>query len=355
MIYSKHTFAIPPGYTIKEQLEDRRMTQKELAVRMGMSEKHVSRLLNGDVQLTPETANRLEMVLGVPAGFWNKLEANYREKLIRVKDENNMSRDIEIASKIPYSEMAKMGWIASTRKPEEKVINLRKFFSLANLQLLNEPLIPGILFRRLNDSEGTGYSQLVWAQKAKLEAANVSVQTINIKGLEDNLFTIRKMSTKPFNVFYPELQKLLKEHGVALVLLPHLSGSFLHGASFYDGKKIVMGLTFRGKDANKFWFSLFHELGHIIKGHIGIYSLTPEEIDTEEKEADDFARDTLIDPKAYMYFVQEDDFSYRAIENFSEKEGIQPGIVVGRLQTDNHIDFNERNKLKIKYDYDFLF
>lgn len=62
---------------------------------------------------------------------------------------------------------------------------------------------------------------------------------------------------------------MLAENGVALVFLPHLKGSFLQGATFIDGNKIVVGLTARGKDADKFWFSLFHELGHIILGHVG--------------------------------------------------------------------------------------
>ena len=75
MIRSQSYIAVPPGATIKEQLEDREMSQKEFAARMDMSEKHISRLINGDVQLTQETALRLEMVLGVPAKFWNNLES----------------------------------------------------------------------------------------------------------------------------------------------------------------------------------------------------------------------------------------------------------------------------------------
>ena len=75
MIRSRNYIAVPPGATIKEQLDDRGMSQKEFAARMGMSEKHISHLINGDVQLTPETAYRLETVLGLSARFWNRLEA----------------------------------------------------------------------------------------------------------------------------------------------------------------------------------------------------------------------------------------------------------------------------------------
>ena len=83
MVRSKTVIATPPGTTIKEQLVDRGMSQKEFAARMDMSEKHISRLINGEVQLTPDVALRLEMVLGLPAHFWSNLEGIYREKLVK--------------------------------------------------------------------------------------------------------------------------------------------------------------------------------------------------------------------------------------------------------------------------------
>ena len=108
---SRKTIATPPGVTIREQLEDRGMTQKEFAVRMDLSEKHISRLINGEVRLTPDVALRLESVLGVPAEFWNNLESRYRERLARVEEENAMEADQEMASHFPYSEMVSYGWI----------------------------------------------------------------------------------------------------------------------------------------------------------------------------------------------------------------------------------------------------
>lgn len=88
MIKSRNYIATPPGATIKEQLLVRGMNQKEFASRMEMSEKHIIKLINGDVQLAPDVAMRLEMVLGPPARFWNNLEAIYREKITRTDAEN---------------------------------------------------------------------------------------------------------------------------------------------------------------------------------------------------------------------------------------------------------------------------
>ena len=80
MLNSKNTIALPPGVSIREQLELRKMKQNEFSVRMGLSEKHISKLINGQVELTYDVAIRLESVLGIPASFWNNLEVIYREK-----------------------------------------------------------------------------------------------------------------------------------------------------------------------------------------------------------------------------------------------------------------------------------
>lgn len=97
---------------------------------------------------------------------------------------------------------------------------------------------------------------MAWSQKAKLDARKIETGSINIEGLKSVLPTIRSMSTTAPEKFCPELLRLLKELGIALIFLPHIKGSFRHGAIFYDGKKIVLGLNVRGRYADKFWFSL---------------------------------------------------------------------------------------------------
>ena len=95
MIQSRSVIAIPPGETIKEQLADRGMTQGEFALRMELPEQYVGKLLSGDVFLTPDVAACLELVLGVPAQFWSRLEAIYREKAAKAAEENQ--RDAALA------------------------------------------------------------------------------------------------------------------------------------------------------------------------------------------------------------------------------------------------------------------
>ena len=329
MVRSRSYIATPPGATVKEQLNDRGMSQKEFAARMDMSEKHISKLINGDVQLTPETAVRLEMVLGVPAKFWNHLEATYREKIIKAEAENAMDADVEMAKQFPYSEMAKFGWVPETREAKEKVVNLRKYFEVVELSLLGSEQITRIACRRLAITEKSDLALMAWAQEAKIQARDIQTAPINIKRLISAMSEIRKMTVLKPNEFCPKIKECLANCGVALVFLPHLKGSFLQGASFLNGNKIVVGLTARGKDADKFWFSLFHELAHIALGHVGQLNGTSED---DERTANKWSGDMLIASKDFETFRRNRDHSERNVLRFAKAQGSAPGIVVGRMQ-----------------------
>ncbi|MEA3423042.1 MAG: helix-turn-helix domain-containing protein [Bacillota bacterium] len=346
MMRSKKTIAVPPGATIREQLEMRGMRQKEFATRLGLSEKHVSRLINGQVELTKDVSIRLESVLGVPASYWNNLESIFREKLARVEDENQLDVDAEIAKLFPYPKIAKLGWVPKTSNAEEKALNLRRFFEVSKLDILEDLKTPGIACRKLGASGNVDYSLAVWAQKARIEAREYDLSPINLSGLKSVLPRIREMTIMDPEDFCGELIKMLAKYGIAIVFLPHIGGSFLHGATFYEGKNIVMGLTARGKDADRFWFSLFHEINHILSGHINNPSGTS---DSDEEESDIFAKNILIPSDQYNDYIERECFSKKCIIEFANVLGVAPCIVLGRLQKENYVPYNRYHDLKIQY------
>ena len=108
-----------------------------------------------------------------------------------------------------------------------------------------------------------------------------------------------------------------------------------------------MGLTGIGKDADKFWFSLFHELAHIVLGHVGQPDGTSDE---DEKAADKWSGNTLIAVEDFERFRQGRDYSEKSVIRFAKEQGIAPGIVVGRMQMDGMIKYSMLNHLKEKYE-----
>lgn len=342
-----HIIATPPGATIKEQLEDREMSQKEFAARMDMSEKHISRLINGEVRLTQETAVRLEMVLGVPAGFWNKLEAIYREKIIKAEAMKNMEREDEISRRIPYDEMVKLTWIPEAGNENEKKIHLRKYFELVSLSLLGNEPITRIACRKLKTVEKGDMALLSWAQEARIKAREIQTGFFNIKKLTGSLTKIREMTTLKPKIMISKIKSCLADCGVALVFLPPLKDSFLEGISFTTGNKIVIVLEEKETTDDRFWFGLCHEIAHIVLGHM---ERTNALTGKDEKDADRWAADFLISSGDFKRFKNEKDYSEKSVIRFAKELEIAPGIVVGRMQMEKMIKPGMLNRLKEKYE-----
>lgn len=289
MARSRNYIATPPGATIREQLKDRGMCQKEFAARLDISEKHVSKLMNGDVQLTPEMSVKLEIVLGVPARFWNNLEAIYREKLIKVQAENTMEEDEKLAKNMPYNEMMKYEWVPKTGNLKEKVMHLRKYFEIVELGLLLNSQITKIACKGLSVEDKNDLAFISWVQKARIEARNKNVKEFNMKKLNESVKCLvnDKLCKKEFDL--KKVENLLAESGISVVFLPSLKDLKLEGATFVDGKRVVIALTEDKLGTEELAISLFHELAHIVLGHINNEGTS----DKDEQDADRWAETML--------------------------------------------------------------
>lgn len=343
--------AVPPGETIKEQLEIRNMSQKEFALRMGFTEKHISKLLNGDTSLTPNTAIKLESVLGVPASYWSRLEASYREKLLKVEEENSLEEELKIAKQFPYQTMQKLTWVpkvisSKTEIPKEKLFNLRKFFEVSSLKLLQKHELSRYACRRLVITDKSDISLMVFAQKVKLESRKYKANTIKISSIEKSIKDIRELTLLTPEIFINKLKQILYNCGIIFILLPHIQESHLNGISFIDGKKVIIGVSDIGKYADIFWFSIFHEMAHIIFNDIYKQDGTTQE---DEIRADNWAKDNLIPIDDFNRFIHENKFEEKNILEFSNDIKIHPGIVLGRLQKECFVEQNRFNYLKQRF------
>lgn len=288
---SKKTVAIPPGETILEMIEERNITQKELAFRLKMSQKTISLLINGEAPLTPETAAKLETVLGMRSSFWLGLEADYRSDLLKAQKEIEEECQLDVLPHFQYASLAGKGWIKKTQEGMKQVQELKKFYEVADLNIIFSMSFETGALRTLNTLDEQEMLALAWCQKAKLEARaqNDSLQKINLIRLKKHLPGILECVADK-NMDLERLRKLLHECGVALVLLENLPGCGISTISFEAEKKIVLGMVDRKRSASAFRRDLLRELGHIILGH---YKLCREPTPSENHEAEDFAKAQL--------------------------------------------------------------
>ncbi|MDP8210276.1 MAG: HigA family addiction module antitoxin [Candidatus Stygibacter australis] len=340
---------VPPGATLLEQIEIWDMTQKELSLRLGMSTKHLNEIINGKSPITIETALKLECVLGLPASFWVGLEASYQEAVTRSNHLLIDEKEKEIANSINYAEIAKFGWVEKTRAIKKKIDNLRAFFGIANLNYT--PLLIPIAFRKSEKYTSSEYALATWLRKGEIAAQEVQTDRYLKSKLKKAIPEIRKLTLKPLEETIDTLTHLLADCGIALAIVPHISQTHVNGAiKWISPDKIMLQLSLKGKYSDIFWFSLFHEIGHIYFGHYkkGTFIDIPDVNSEMEIEADNFAKSTLIPENEYSKFISPG-VSRQSIEEFSNEIKIHKGIIVGRLMHDKIIDFNQFHDLRVKF------
>jgi HTH-type transcriptional regulator/antitoxin HigA len=335
--------AIPPGETLQEVLDDKLMSQKELALRIGCSQKHVNKIIKGTASITTDFAIKLEDVLGIHAKFWMNLESNYQETMARLSALPQIKEEEGILNKLSYSELAKLGWVPETKNAIEQIKNFRSFFRVASLE--NVPIIQPVAFRKSNNYTAEDYALAAWITKAEEKALEVDARPFDIKKLKDSLGSLKKLTRIPLKASFQELQKTCAEFGVIVVVVEHISKTYINGITkWLPNNRALISLSKRGGYEDIFWFTFFHEIGHVLQNKKSqtFVEMEKHEMDELEKEADEFAVETLLSSKEYTVFVEREEYKdVGLLRDFCRKQMIDPGILVGRLMKDNIIDFGD--------------
>jgi len=341
---------ILPGETILEMMEEYGMTQKELSNRLGYSTKHVNRVIKGKSEITVEFAMRLELVFSLESSFWLNLESNYRIQLARKEELKELEKEKSIAKDIPYAEMVKLGWVDKTRKIEEKVKNLRSFFRVSNLTLIDD--VYSYAFREKGGEKSSDLAQAAWIAQGEIMASKLEVAEFDEDKLKSVVERIRELTLNKDPKFIEELTEICALCGIKFVLVPRLPKTYVHGVTkWIDKDTVLIMLSLRYKYGDILWFSFFHEIAHLLIHGKRIVN-KPINDTKIESEADDFASKLLIPENEYKEFIKDNNFTTNAIEMFSGKINIHPGIIVGRLMHDKYIAYNNSARnLRVKYDW----
>lgn len=349
------TTVTPPGGTIKDILDEQGMTQAELAERMGRSEKFISNLINGEATLSQTVALELERVLNVPAHFWNNREQQYREALARKKEHSRAGSFVDwMRDCIPVRDMIQFGWIDDKDDRAEQVKAVLGFFGVNSPEewesIWLNPETRAAFRKTLAFASEPG-AVATWLRYGERRAKELGCAPYDREAFKQTLQEIRTLSHTPPDDFDHVMQERCRDAGVALVFTPQVEGARISGATRWIGKSTpLIQMSLRYKTDDHFWFTFFHEAGHVLlhgKRDVFLEDTEGDEATEKEQEANDFASDFLIPPKAYNAFVEADTFTRSAVRSFADEQEIAPGIVVGRLQHDGHLGWRTHlNRLK---------
>lgn len=356
-----------PGETLLETLDIVQMSQAELAERMGRPRKTINEIIRGKTAITPETAIQLEMVLGIPASFWNKREIEYQEALATLQHQALLEQWVKWSEQVPYKELVKRQWITKHSSPTEVVRAILSFFGVVSPDqwqaIWGNKL--SVAFRRSTAYSADDLAVAAWLRRAELVARDVNCHEYDETKFRQVLQTVKTLTTQPpkSETYQQYLVDVCREAGVAVVIVPSISKSRIFGASqWLSPRKAMIAISNYYKTDDIFWYTFFHEAAHILshsKKEVYI-NLDTNGYDGSdiEIEANQFAREFLIPETELSKFVRTSPrsgtgkpfFDKPQICRFAEYLGIAPSIVVGRLQHDGLMEHRFRNELKTSLD-----
>lgn len=352
-----------PGDTIQEHIDFIGMSQAELAGRMGRSVSKLNELIKGKAPITPETAQKLEYILGVDAGFWLNLEKEYQEELLEIKQLEFKEENKKWVTGFPLSALKKMGLLPNTRKKEELVEPLLKFFRVASPKEWSEIYEDASLAFKIELRHTTEPKAISsWLRIGELQTESIVLKEFDKTKLTYALSEIQiLMYEKPEN-WLEKLQQICADFGVALVYTACISKAPIYGASRWIKNKTVpmIQLTDRQKDYNAFWFTFFHELGHIRyhnKTDFFINGVDDIQFDEmKEKQADEFAANMLLNSNERNEILNHLSFNRKNVLDLSHRLRKHPSIIVSQIQRENkHLyKSSELNQLKAKVEFPAL-
>ena len=347
-----------PGGTILDVLEERDMTSKELAALLGYSIDRTERLIAGKEAITRDVANLLSKRVGGSEKFWLSRERNYRDEVARLQSKGDANAARAWLDELPLKDMQKFGWIPTSARAEQSVSACLRYFGVNDVQEWRRKysqFLSLVSFRTSPTHKSEPGSVIAWLRYGEVRSDDISCKPWNTDGFARSLINMRRLTRqKSPSTFIPELRRLCAENGVALVIARAPAGCRASGATrFLTNKKAMILLSFRFLADDQFWFTFFHEAGHLLMhGQKALFIEDGSDVCLkEEHEANLFAQNILIPLEARAEFLSLKP-SRENIIRFAVKAGISRGIVVGQLQHQGRLEPNQLNFLKRRYTID---
>jgi len=336
-----------PGTTLEEKLEEMGMGPKEFALRAGKPEKTITAILKGDSSITPDMAVQFENVTRIPAHFWTNLQRDFDECIAREKRQIVIKEAMEWTKSFPVKEMIAKKWLPQVESAHEKVIAMLSFFGFSSHYAWEDYYCKQrlkVAFRISLANTQQPYAISAWLRKGELQAAEIQAKSYSEKGFKDSLIELKALMAKHPSDFFNKLRNICLNAGVKVVHTPSLPKAPICGSTRWINNTPLIQLTGRYNRNDSFWFTFFHEAGHILlHGKKDIFLEKVEYYDLDkikESQADEFAIKWTLSENEEAEILAATPLSNEMVKTFATKFNTHPAIIIGRLQHNKIIPFS---------------
>lgn len=342
-----------PGKLLGDILDKKGLSQRELASRLDIAHSLLSNILNGNRPISMKLAISLEAIDFNKANFWLTKQMEYELYLAKNDKEFIKKQEIiktwnQIENLIPVSYFKKFNVLQA--EFEENINLIYKMYGARDLTSLKNNIDAYSFnsFRKSAKFKENRDNIIAWSHLAEFQAKLEDVNRFDILNEAELIEELQKCFFKNIGTI-TKTKSILKKYGIKFLTLDRPSQTPVDGKSFMSGDNPAIALSLKYSRLDNFAFTIMHELGHIFKHltnekykNVNFFTNAPN-IEKEEFEADDFAKNNLINLKDWNDFISTyDEFDDNSILNFSKKIKVHPGIIRGRVCFENPEYYRKR-------------
>lgn len=347
----------PPGDTIQESLDEMGMSQAELAERIGRPKEKINDIIKGREPITTPTAHKLEKALGVSASFWLNRETEYRRQLYEIEQKEFLQTCVDWLKGFPVLAMKKLGWLPDVKEKPVLADRLLSFFSVASPRewatiYVKQEISVAFRISLVNTQNPEAIS--AWLRMGELTAKELKLQEYDKAKFRNCLAEIKELAYRQPAGFADKLQAICGGCGVAVVYVSTLPKAPISGATRWFRGRPLIQLSGMYKTNDHFWFTFFHEAGHILlhgKKDVFLEDVKgTEENQLKEEEANEFAMKCLLPEEELQQVLKTAPLTTEAILQYADKFRTPAGVIIGQLQHKGFINYTDGNHLRTRVD-----
>lgn len=349
--------AIPthPGEVLDDMIGDHGLTQSAVAQLMGRPPQVINEIVRGKKAVTAETAHGLAKVFGVSPAFWINLQAYHDGTVAHIAEREAHKKQVDLLKRFPILEAMRRGWIPNVKDKSDRVAELCKFLGIGSLDrhLERQP----VSFRITGGPNFSQEALSVWLRRGELVAREMRLPEFDAERLRAAVPELRSLTVLEAREFGPRLTRIFADAGVGFAVVRELPKVGANGITrWLPGGNPLIQLNLKWKWADVFWFTLFHEVAHVLQPerpdvmHYGNGNRDATNADYEDA-ANAFAADVLIPRAIWRNANWSPPISEAEARSFAAETKIHPGIVVGRLHHEKLLPRTHLHGLRAKFQW----
>ncbi len=335
---------LPLGRAVEQASRARGLSGEQTAAALALELPEYARLLNGSLLLDQNLAQRLEQALGGTVAGWLRLAASH----VSAPSNDAWQSVAATYNRDALKALRERGYVDATRANVGVLAEqLRAFFACEPADAQGQVRAA---FRQSTARQADPEAVAVWLnladRQARWFAESEQVPALDRDALSRLMPELVKVGQQPPDQYLPQVQDKLTDVGVVLVFQADVPGTRLSGASWSEDAYAVVALTLMGARDDKFWWTLFHEVGHVLSRHGRVVEgdVASTEDGDREVEADAVAHDLLL-PLDWTWRLPRV-LSRQGVRAVAAELGVPAGVLVGQLHHTGRLNRSHLNDLR---------